>query len=109
MFVIFESSMSHLIAITILVFVLNIPFGYWRANVKRFSAQWFLAIHIPVPIIVALRILGGIGFGWYTYLFLVGGFFLGQQLGSILIKRIHQHCHQESSCLVMDLIRCSRA
>ena len=100
--------MSTLIIITILVFVLNIPFGYWRANVKRFSTQWFLAIHIPVPFIVALRLLSGIGFGWYTYVFLVGGFFLGQQFGSMLLKWVHAHCEQESSCLVMDLFRCAR-
>jgi hypothetical protein len=98
--------MTKLILITILVFLLNIPFGYWRANVKRFSTQWFLAIHIPVPFIVALRIMSGVGFGWETYLFMVGGYFLGQQFGSILMKRIHHYCQQESSCLFMDLIRC---
>jgi hypothetical protein len=98
--------MTKLILITILVFLLNIPFGYWRANVKRFSTQWFLAIHIPVPFVVAMRILGGIGFGWETYLFMVAGYFLGQQIGSMLMKRIHRYCHQESSCLFMDLIRC---
>jgi hypothetical protein len=101
--------MSRLIIISTIVFLLNIPFGYWRANVKKFSAQWFLAIHIPVPFIVALRILSGIGFGWYTYLFLVGGFFLGQQFGSLVLKWIHQRCHQDSSCLVMDLYRCARS
>ena len=100
--------MSTLIIITILVFILNIPFGYWRANVKRFSVQWFLAIHIPVPFIVALRLLSGIGFGWYTYAFLVGGFFIGQQCGNLLLKWLHAHCEQESSCLVMDLFRCAR-
>ena len=101
--------MSKLIIIAILVFILNIPFGYWRANVKRFSTQWFLAIHIPVPFIVALRLLSGIGFGWHTYLFLVGAFFLGQQFGSRLMKWVHALCHQDSSCLVMDLYRCARA
>jgi hypothetical protein len=100
--------MTKLILITILVFLLNIPFGYWRANVKRFSTQWFLAIHIPVPFIVAMRILSGVGFGWETYLLMVAGYFLGQQFGSMLMKRIHHHCQQESSCLVMDLIRCIR-
>ena len=100
--------MTKLIIITILVFLLNIPFGYWRANVKRFSTQWFLAIHIPVPFIVAMRILSGVGFGWETYLFMVAGYFLGQQFGSMLMKRIHSYCHVESSCLFMDLIRCSR-
>ena len=98
--------MTKLIIISILVFALNIPFGYWRANVRRFSTQWFLAIHIPVPFIVALRLLSGVGFGWETYLFMVGGYFLGQQFGSMLMKWIHRVCHQESSCLVMDLIRC---
>ena len=100
--------MNTIIIISILVFILNIPFGYWRANVRRFSTQWFLAIHIPVPFIVALRILSGIGFGWYTYVFLVGGYFLGQLCGKLLLKWVHTHCKQESSCLVMDLFRCAR-
>lgn len=101
--------MIRLILIALLVFILNIPFGYWRANVKHFSLQWFLAIHIPVPFIVALRILSGIGFGWYTYVFLVGAFFLGQRFGSVLMKWIHERCQQESSCIVMDLLRCSKS
>jgi hypothetical protein len=101
--------MTKLILITILVFLLNIPFGYWRANVKRFSTQWFLAIHIPVPFIVALRIMSGVGFGWETYLFMVGGYFLGQQFGSIIIKWVRERCQQVSSCLVMDLVRCARS
>lgn len=100
--------MTKLIIITILVFLLNIPFGYWRANVKHFSTQWFLAIHIPVPFIVAMRILSGVGFAWETYLFMVAGYFLGQQIGSMLMKSIHRLCQQESSCLFMDLIRCIR-
>jgi hypothetical protein len=100
--------MHLLILISIFVFLLNIPFGYWRANVSRFSSQWFLAIHIPVPFIVALRLLSGIGFGWETYVFLVAGYFLGQQAGSLIMKWVHVHCHQDSSCLVMDLYRCRR-
>jgi hypothetical protein len=99
--------MSTLIWITILVFVLNIPFGYWRSNVRSFSGQWFLAIHIPVPFIVALRLISGVGFAWYTYLFLVMAFFLGQKTGGIIMKRIHRVCQQTSSCLVMDIIHCS--
>ncbi|TFH27454.1 MAG: hypothetical protein E4H10_03820 [Bacteroidia bacterium] len=101
--------MSKLILIAILVFILNIPFGYWRANVRKFSTQWFLAIHIPVPFIVALRLLSGIGFAWHTYLFLVAGYFLGQQLGALMLLWVHRYCHQESSCLVMDLYRCARS
>lgn len=101
--------MSKLIIISLIVFVLNIPFGYWRANVRRFSTQWFMAIHIPVPFIVGLRLLSGIGFAWYTYLFLVLGFFLGQQFGALVMKWIRMKCRLVSSCLVMDLVRCVRA
>lgn len=101
--------MIHLILISMLVFILNIPFGYWRANVKKFSIQWILAIHIPVPFIVALRLLSDIGFAWKTYIFLVGAFFLGQKFGSLIMKWVHGHCHQDSSCMVMDLYRCSKS
>lgn len=100
--------MSKLVIISLIVFVLNIPFGYWRANVRRFSLQWFMAIHIPVPFIVGLRLLSGIGFAWYTYLFLVLGFFLGQQFGSLVMKWIRHKCQLVTSCLVMDLVRCVR-
>ena len=99
--------MITLLSISLIVFILNIPFGYWRQNVRRFSAQWFLAIHIPVPIIVALRILSDIGFAWHTYVFLVGGFFLGQQAGALIMKWVRAHCMEKSSCLVMDLYRCA--
>lgn len=94
--------MIKLLIISIIVFTLNIPFGYWRVNVKKFSLQWVLSIHIPVPIIIALRIFSDIGFAWYTYLFLVSAFFLGQKLGAV----IHTHLEKieiVSSCLVMDL------
>lgn len=71
----------------ILVFILNLPFGYWRANTKKFSIYWFLAIHLPIPIVVLIRIKSQIGFVWYTYPILVGAFFLGQRVGYLIHKR----------------------
>ena len=100
--------MASLIYISVLVFVLNIPFGYWRANVKSYSAQWFLAIHIPVPFIVAFWLLFDLGFHLETYVFMVGAFFLGQRLGAFIMKAVHHRCKQDSSCMVMDLYRCFR-
>jgi hypothetical protein len=98
---------SALLIVGFITFILNIPFGYWRANVKRFSLQWYLAIHLPVPAIIALRIFGGIGFHWTTYVVLVGAFFLGQFLGGkIYSRRSHQHKSPLTSCLVMDVYRC---
>ena len=100
--------MIKLTLIALGVLLLNIPFGYWRAHVRRFSLQWFLAIHIPVPLIVAIRFASGIGFAWYTYLFIVSGFFLGQQLGAAIIRNLGKRCDQISSCMVMDVYRCIR-
>ena len=71
----------NLFIVSILVFVLNVPFGMWRAKTKRFSLQWFLSVHVPIPFIVGLRFLFHLGFKWWTYPFLVGAFFLGQLSG----------------------------
>jgi hypothetical protein len=97
--------MIRLFLISIIVFILNIPFGYWRTNVKIFSLQWFMAIHIPVIIVIALRIFSGLGFAWYTYVSIVTCFALGQQLGLVVHRKICRTFQDVSSCLVMDLKR----
>jgi hypothetical protein len=76
--------------------------------VKRFSFQWFLAVHLPVIFVVALRFGAHLGFAWISYVVLVSAFFLGQQAGGMVLKRLSLSCIHISSCLVMDLIRCSR-
>ncbi len=98
---------SALIYVTLFVLLFNIPFGYWRDNVKIFSWQWVLAVHIPVPFIIALRLFTSIGFTWYTYIFLVGAFFLGQKLGGSLHRYFKRTCKQSSSCFFMDIYRCT--
>lgn len=70
-----------------LVFVINIPFGYWRQGVKKYGLQWVLAIHIPVPIVISLRYIFHLGFQLYTYPFMILAFFLGQWIGAQLRKR----------------------
>jgi len=57
-----EKLMMSIIELMILVFLINFPFGYWRFNTARFSRQWMMAIHIPVPFVIILRIFSG--FGW---------------------------------------------
>jgi hypothetical protein len=97
--------MNIIIAALIIIFI-NIPFGYWRANVKRFSSQWIAAIHIPVLIVVLLRIYTNLGFNLYTYPILIAAYFLGQFIGSkIHIRRITLELEPVTSCLVMDIYR----
>ncbi|HKI77441.1 MAG TPA: hypothetical protein VKA26_02750 [Ignavibacteriaceae bacterium] len=71
-----------LVYTSIIVLVFNIPFGYWRESVKKFSRRWFLAIHLPVPFVIGLRFLFNLGFRFVTYPVLVGSFFSGQYIGA---------------------------
>ncbi len=99
----------NLILVTIVVYLLNIPFGYWRANVKKFSLQWALAIHVPVPIVIALRFLGNLGFHFITYPFLVGAFFFGQYTGKKLFLHWKSKGYENlTSCLFSDYFRLVR-
>ena len=74
----------NLVYALILVFLINIPFGYWRAIEKKFSWQWFASIHIPIPFVVLIRYQFDLGFALYTYPFMIAVFFGGQFFGKIL-------------------------
>jgi hypothetical protein len=67
-----------------IIILLNLPFGYWRSQVPKFSVQWFFAVHLPVPLIVVLRVMSGAGFHATTFPLFVGSFFLGQFVGGRL-------------------------
>ena len=100
--------MEKLLMVGLVVFLMNVPFGYWRANVKKFSFQWFLAIHVPVLLIIGIRLATHLGFAWYTYVALVTAFFLGQQAGGLVIKWLRNSCNKVTSCMIIDLYRCHR-
>ena len=92
--------------LTFFIVILNLPFGYWRANVQRFSFQFILAIHLPIPFIIFFRVLSGNGFEPMTFFFTVPAFFLGQLAGSkIYSSRKIKEVEPLTSCLVMDLVR----
>ncbi len=92
--------------IALIVFLMNVPFGYWRENTMRFSYQWFLSIHIPVPIIIAFRVFAGIGWYYVTFPVLAGAFFLGQLIGGKIHSLLVRYAGtQVSSCLFLDLVK----
>ncbi|MFH1279968.1 MAG: hypothetical protein ABIK65_16515 [Candidatus Eisenbacteria bacterium] len=81
--------MPHPLLLAVLaVFALNLPFGYWRAGSRRLSLPWLLAIHLPVPLVVGIRLVSGLGFRLQTFPVLIGAFFLGQWLGGRFRRRI---------------------
>jgi hypothetical protein len=77
-------------SVAMIVFLLNIPFGYWRARTKRFSKEWVLAVHLPVPAVIGLRFFSGLGWRLATFPILVGAFFCGQFAGGRL-QRLIEH------------------
>lgn len=46
---------EKMLAITLLGIAANIPLGVWREHTKKFSPQWFAAVHASVPFIGMLR------------------------------------------------------
>jgi hypothetical protein len=44
-----------LIAVGAVAAMANIPCGMWREHTKKFSWQWFLAVHASIPFIAMLR------------------------------------------------------
>ena len=94
-----------LLAVTVAVFLLNIPFGYWRENTPKFSLAWVLAIHLPVPFVIALRFFSGLGWEIHTYPFLVAAFFTGQYAGLRFAQWRAARLQLVTGCMVMDVWR----
>jgi len=72
----------------LVVFALNLPFGFWRASTQKFKTSWFLAIHIPVPVVIILRYATGIGWSFITFPILIGAFFTGQLIGGLVYRKV---------------------
>ena len=79
-------AVAYLAALAV-TFVINVPFGYWRAGVRKFSPQWFVAVHAAVPMVIAMRVAFGLPFGWSMFPLFVAGYFGGQFAGSWLRRR----------------------
>jgi len=68
----------------LIVFLINIPFGYIRSNAAKFSRKWMMAVHIPVPFVFLLRIFSGLN--WTVIPLLVLSDVAGQIAGGKLRK-----------------------
>ncbi len=85
------------------IVLVNIFFGYWRSNTRTLSVRWFLAVHLPVPIAIALR-LSFLGWNWVLLPIFVGGYAAGQFAGTGIRKLLRRKRSLNlSSFLVRDL------
>ncbi|MFQ5703781.1 MAG: hypothetical protein ACE5HT_07145 [Gemmatimonadales bacterium] len=75
---------ERLVIVVLLIFAINLPFGFWRAGVKKFSPAWFVAVHAPVPLAIGIRLLSGLGWRLSALPLFIGAFFAGQFAGGKL-------------------------
>jgi len=73
------------IGLIFLAFVVSVPCGYLRQNYKKYSFMWFLLIHLPIPLIILLRVKAGLG--WQFIPLTVGGSVAGQIIGGMISRR----------------------
>ena len=71
-----------LIALAIFV---NIPLGYLRQAVQKFSFAWYFYVHISIPLIVYLRIKSG--YSWKFIPLTIGGAVIGQIVGAMIRRK----------------------
>lgn len=79
--------MNTILAVASGVLIVNLPFGFWRAGVRKFSVPWFAAIHLPILLAVAMRLLSGMDWRPATFPVLLGAYFAGQYFGGELRRR----------------------
>lgn len=66
----------------LIVFMINLPFGYLRSKSIKFSRRWMMAVHVPIPFVFLLRISSGLG--WTVIPLVVLADIVGQIIGGKL-------------------------
>ena len=75
--------------LVILALIISIPCGYIRQNYPKYSAMWWILIHLPIPFIILLRIKAGLN--WHFIPMTLGGSVAGQVFGGSVSRRRKHH------------------
>ncbi|HBR16691.1 MAG: hypothetical protein A3G39_09460 [Deltaproteobacteria bacterium RIFCSPLOWO2_12_FULL_43_16] len=79
-----EKILITLFILILIALILNLPFGYLRSTVRKFSLSWFLYIHIPIPVVILMRL--WLGFSYKAIPLILIGSMTGQLLGGYFNK-----------------------
>jgi hypothetical protein len=79
----YSTSITVLLA---LAFGANVPLGWWRRSLRRFSPAWFVAIHASIPVLIAMRF--ALGLSYWIIPAEIAAAVLGQVAGSRLAARL---------------------
>ncbi|KAH0448883.1 hypothetical protein IEQ34_022683 [Dendrobium chrysotoxum] len=71
---------AKILAIGLLGMAANVPLGVWREHTRKFSPQWFVAVHAAVPFIAMLR--KSVLMPKTAMAFTIAASILGQTIGS---------------------------
>ncbi len=74
-----------LIGLIALAIIVNLPLGYLRQAVQKFSFAWYFYIHISIPLIIYLRIKSG--YSWKFIPLTIGGAVIGQIAGARIRRK----------------------
>ena len=75
----FTSRIAIITALFSLTVMINLLFGFLRNKTRKFSLNWFLCIHLPIPLIFLARVSSHLTFH-YIPLFVIAAL-TGQILG----------------------------
>lgn len=78
-----SEKIMFLTMISSMALVFNLGMGLWRKTVRKYSWQWFLAIHLAVPLIFLLRTKAGLSISYIPELILFS--LAGQVLGGKMV------------------------
>ena len=78
--------LTKIILVLLATFIVNLPFGWWRQGFRKFSLPWWIAIHLPIPLVIALRITLKIPYA--TVPLVIAAAVLGQAVGGRFSAKI---------------------
>jgi len=78
---------KFLFLLNLVAFTLNLPFGYLRSKSKKYSLKWFAYLHLPIPVLVLLRLYWGISIKFAPLLLATS--VLGQITGAKINKNFN--------------------
>lgn len=77
------------IGLIVLALTISVPCGYARQYFSKYSIMWWILIHLPIPLIVWLRIKAGLN--WHFIPLTLFGSVAGQLLGGFIYRRRKQN------------------
>jgi ABC-type glycerol-3-phosphate transport system permease component len=85
----YMQSIISIVGLVVLAFIISVPCGYARQNYSKYSLMWWVLIHLPIPVIVLLRIKAGLN--WHFIPLTLGSSVAGQIIGGAVYRRRKQN------------------